>query len=210
VHGLGHAVSGAVSAVVVLAAFAGLLGLAGRVLGRSRSPYPRLRVPGYRRYSLPGLVARAAWWLVRLAGRFAAGAPLGQRRTDATFLAPGTKATGGVPGWWSAGQPSRWAYLPGWKRAAVRWAAAAAAAGLAARPLITGAVLGWAAVAGGCAGWPRFQRWRYERRVVRPVYLQLCQYLGTEPGERPGRWLDIPAGFAGDQDAQVTLAYPPA
>ena len=46
--------------------------------------------------------------------------------------------------------------------------------------------------------------------MIRPVYLQLCQYLGTEPGERPGRWLDIPKDFAADQDAQVTLAYPPA
>ncbi len=209
-HGLGHAVSGAVSAVVVLAAFAGLLGLAGRVLGRSRSPYPRLRVPGYRRTSLLAWLVRATWWLAVLAGRFAAGAPLGQRRTDATFLSAGTKVIGGVPGWWSADQPSQWAYLPGWKRAAVRWAAVAAAAGLAARPLITCVMLGVLAIAGSCAGWPRFQRWRYERRVIRPVYLQLYQYLGTEPGERPGRWLDIPAGFAGDQDAQVTLAYPPA
>ena len=46
--------------------------------------------------------------------------------------------------------------------------------------------------------------------MIRPVYLQLCQYLGTDQGDRPGRWLDIPAGFAGDQDARVTLAYPPA
>ena len=207
-HGLGHAVSGAVSTVVVLAAFAGLLGLSGRILrSRSRSPYSRLRVPGYRRNSLLGWLARAAWRVAVVAGRFAAGAPLGQRRTDATFLSPGTKVIGGVPGWFTTGQPSRWAFWPGWKRALVRWAVAAAAAGLAARPLITGAVLGWAAVAGTCAGWPRFQRWRYERRVIRPVYLQLCQYLDTDQGDRPGRWLDIPAGFTGDQDAQVTLAY---
>jgi hypothetical protein len=210
VHGLGHAVSGAVSAVVVLAAFVGLLGLADRVLGRSRSPYPRLRVPGYRRTSVLGWLARAAWWLVRLAGRFAAGAPLGQRRTDATFLTAGTKVIGGVPGWLSTGQPSRSAFWPGWKRAAVRWGVVAAAAGLAARPLTTGVMLGVLAVAGSCAGWPRFQRWQYERRVTRPVYLQLCQYLDTDQGDRPGRWLDIPAGFTTDQDAQVTLAYPAA
>ena len=41
-------------------------------------------------------------------------------------------------------------------------------------------------------------------------YLQLCQYLGTDPGDRPGRWLSIPAGFAGDPGARVTLAYPAA
>ena len=28
--------------------------------------------------------------------------------------------------------------------------------------------------------------------MIRPVYLQLCQYLGTDPADRPGRWLDIP------------------
>ena len=210
-HGLGHVVTGALSAVVVLAAFAGLLGLAGRVLGsRSRTPYSRLYAPGYRRGRLTGGLACAAWWLVLLAGRFAAGAPLFRRRTDATFLTAGTKPIDRVPGWFTTGQPGRWAYLPGWKRAAVRWFVVAAAAGLAARPLVTGAVLGWLAIAGTAAGWPRFQRWRYERRVIRPVYLQLCGYLGTDQADRPGRRLDIPKGFTTDQDAQVTLAYPPA
>jgi hypothetical protein len=197
-----------VSAVVVLAAFGALYRwLAGRAFGYSR--VPRMRVPG-RRGTTAGWALRAAWWLTRLAGRFAVGAPLGQRRTDATFLSAGTKVIGGVPGWLSTGQPSRWAFWPGWKRALVRWFAVAAAAGLAARPLITGVMLGVLAVAGSCAGWPRFQRWQYERRVTRPVYLQLCQYLGTDQGDRPGRWLDIPAGFAADQGAQVTLAYPAA
>jgi len=197
-----------VSAVVVLAFLgAGLRWLGGRALGRSG--VPRLRVPG-RRGTVAGLAVRAAWWLARLAGRFAAGAPLGQRRTDATFLTAGTHVIGGPPGWLSTGQPSRWAFWPGWKRAAVRWCAVAAAAGLAARPAVTGAVLGFAGVAGGCAGWPRLQRWRYERRVTRPVYLQLCGYLGTDPGDRPGRWLRIPAGFAADPDARVILAYPAA
>ena len=197
-----------VSAVVVLACFgAGFRWLAGRAFGRSR--VPRMRVPG-RRGTLAGWAIRATWWLARLAGRFAAGAPLGQRRTDATFLTAGTKVIGGVPGWLTTGQPSRWAFWPGWKRALVRWSAVAAAAGLATRPLVTGGVLGFGAIAGGCAGWPRLQRWRYERRVIRPVYLQLCQYLGTDQGDRPGRWLDIPAGFAGDLDAVVTLAYPAA
>ena len=208
VHAGVRVLTDVVSAVVVLACFgAGLRLLAGRAFGYSR--VPRMRVPG-RRGTAAGWALRAAWWLARLAGRFAAGAPLGQRRTDATFLTAGTKVIGGVPGWLSTGQPSRWAFWPGWKRALVRWFAVAAAAGLAARPLITGVMLGVLAVAGGCGGWPRFQRWRYERRVTRPVYLQLCQYLGTDQGDRPGRWLDIPAGFAADQDAQVTLAYPAA
>jgi len=44
--------------------------------------------------------------------------------------------------------------------------------------------------------------------VIRPVYLQLCQYLGTDPADKPGRWLDIPPGFSASQDAVITLAYP--
>ena len=39
---------------------------------------------------------------------------------------------------------------------------------------------------------PRWQRWRYVRAVVRPVYLQLCQYLGTDPGDQPGPVADHP------------------
>ncbi|GEM_PF-996344 len=204
---VGRAVADAVSAVVVLAAFgAGLRYLAGRAFGRSA--LPRLRVPGQR-----GAVVLSLWrgvaWTVLLAGRFATGAPLGTRRTDATFISAGTKPIGGVPGWFTTGQPGRWAYLPGWQRAAVRWAVVAAGAGLAARPLVSGAALGWLAVLGAVAAFPRWRRWRYVRRVIRPVYLQLCQYLGTDPGDRPDRWLDIPPGFAADHDAVVTLAYPP-
>jgi len=208
VHAGVRVLTDVVSAVVVLAAFgAGFRWLAGRSLGYSR--VPRMRVPG-RRGTLAGWAIRTAWRAAVLAGRFAVGAPVGQRRTDATFLSAGTKVIGGVPGWLSTGQPGRWAFWPGWKRALVRWFVVAAAAGLAARPLATGAVLGFLAIAGGAGGWPRFQRWRYERRVTRPVYLQLCQYLGTDQGDRPGRWLDIPEGFAADQDARVTLAYPAA
>jgi hypothetical protein len=205
---LDRLIGNVVSALVVLAAFGGLLGLARRALG-SRSRYPWLRAPGQRGW-LARPLARATWRLVLLAARFTVGAPLGQRRTDATFLTAGTKPIGGVPGWFTTGQPGRWAYLPGWKRAAIRWAVVASAAGLMTRPAITGTLLGVLAIAGSCAGWPRFQRWRYERRVTRPVYLQLCQYLGTDQADRPGRWLDIPAGFAFDQDARVTLAYPAA
>jgi hypothetical protein len=44
--------------------------------------------------------------------------------------------------------------------------------------------------------------------VIRPVYLQLCQYLGTDPADRPDRWLDVPPGFAASADGRITLAYP--
>ena len=133
-----------------------------------------------------------------------------ERRTDATFLSRGTRAVGGVPGWFTTGQPGRWAWLPGWQRAAVRWAAVAAAIGLYARPLITAAVLGGLAVAAGAALAPRWRQARYVRAVVRPVYLQLCGYLGTDPAASPLRWLDVPRGFTATPDAVVTLTYPAA
>ncbi len=113
-----------------------------------------------------------------------------------------------MPGWFTTAEPGWWAFWPGWKRAAVRWAAVAVAAGLDTHPLVTGAVLGWLALLAGLALAPRWRRWRYVQKVVRPVYLQLCQYLGTDPADKRDRWLDIPPGFAGSQDAAITLAYP--
>jgi hypothetical protein len=197
-----HAIGGVISAAVVLGAFwAAVRLLAGRAF--RRTVYPR-RLLGPRR--LGAVTLR----LARLAVRFAAGAPLGKRRTDATFLSRGTHPVGGVPGWFTTGQPGRWAYLPGWQRAAIRWAAIAAAIGLYARSLIAAAVLGGLAVAAGVALAARWRRARYVRAVVRPVYLQLCGYLGTDPAASPLRWLDVPRGHAASPDAAVTLTYPAA
>jgi len=169
---------------------------------------------GERRVQRRGAVtlhlARAAGWALLLALRFATGAPLGRRRTDATFLSRGTHPVGGVPGWFTTGQPGRWAYLPGWQRAAVRWTAVAAAIGLHARPLLTAVVLGGAALAAGAALAPRWRQARYVRAVIRPVYLQLCGYLGTDPDANPLPWLDIPRGHAATPDAVLTLTYPAA
>jgi hypothetical protein len=90
-------------------------------------------------------LSRAVARVVVLAARFAADAPLGRRRTDATFVSPGTRALNGVPGWFTTAEPGWWAFWPGWKRAAVRWAALAVTYGLCTHPLITGAAQ---------AGWP--------------------------------------------------------
>ena len=204
-----HAIGGVISAAVVLAAFwAAVRLLAGRAF--RRAAYPRRLLGPRRRGAATLRLARLAGRVLLLAARFAAGAPLGKRRTDATFLSRGTHAVGGVPGWFTTGQPGRWAYLPGWQRAAVRWAAVAAAIGLYARPLITAAVLGGLAVAAGAALAPRWRQARYVRAVVRPVYLQLCGYLGTDPAASPLRWLDVPRGFTASPDAVVTLTYPAA
>ena len=68
------------------------------------APRPRLRVPG-RRGLVTVRLSRAVAQLAVLAVRFATGAPLGKRRTDATFLSAGTRALSGVPGWFT--RPSR-------------------------------------------------------------------------------------------------------
>ena len=203
-----HAIGGVISAAVVLAAFwAAVRLLAGRAF--RRAAYPRRLLSPRRHGTVTLRLARAAWLAVALAVRFATGAPLGKRRTDATFLSRGTHPVGGVPGWFTTGQPGWSAYLPGWQRAAVRWAALATAIGFHDRPLLTAAVLGAAAVAGAAALVLRWRRARYVRAVVRPVYLQLCGYLGTDPAASPLRWLDVPRGST-SPDTVVTLTYPAA
>jgi len=71
-------------------------------------------------------------------------------------------------------------------------------------------VLSAAAVIGGAALVPRWRQWQHLRTVIRPVYLQLCGYLGTDPDASPACWLDIPRGHAASPDAVVTLTYPAA
>ena len=103
-----HAIGGVISAAVVLAAFwAAVRLLAGRAFRRTAAPRvlrPRRRGAATLRFGRP------AWLAVVLVVR--SPAPLGKRRTDATFLSRGTHAVGGVPGWFTTGQPGRWAYLP--------------------------------------------------------------------------------------------------
>jgi hypothetical protein len=205
---VGRVVTELVSGAAVLAAFlAGARALAGRAFGRP-GRVPGLRVRGGYRGSWLAIPARLAGRLLVLATRFAVGAPLGARRTDATFLDAGTRPIGGVPGWFARGEPGRWAYLPGWQRALIRWLAVAVAVSLAAQPVWTGIVLGWLILLTAGVLFPRWQRGRYVRRVVRPIYLQVCQYLGTDPADKPARWLTVPRGFTTDPDATVRLAYP--
>jgi hypothetical protein len=201
-----HLLAGLVSAAVVLGAFSAAVRLLLRRPGRV--PSARTRYPRYRRRRASGLAWRAGRGLAVLAGRLASGAPLGRRRTDATFLSAGTRQLAGTPGWLAHARPGRWAYRPGWQRAAARWAVLAAVTGLLIRPLVTVAVLAGTGGAGLVVLAVRWPQIRHERRVVRPVYLQLCGYLGTDPGDRPSRWLAIPRIPAVDGPA-ATLAYPP-
>ena len=204
-----HAIGGVISAAVVLAAFwAAVRLLAGQAF--HRTAYPRHLLGPRRRGTVTLRLARATGRILLLAVRFATGAPLGRRRTDATFLSRGTHPVGGVPGWFTTSQPGRLSYLPGWQRAIIRWTAVATAIGFYARPLITAAVLGAAAIVGAAALAPRWRQLRHLRAVVRPVYLQLSGYLGTDPDASPARWLHVPRGFTTNPDAVVTLTYPAA
>jgi hypothetical protein len=202
-----HLLGGLVSAAVVLAAF----GLAVRLLLRrpGRVRYPRPRHSRYPSRRVRTLAWRATRGLGVLAGRFAAGAPLGRRRTDATFLSAGTRQLAGTPGWLTRARPGRWAYRPGWQRAALRWAVVAAAYGLLTRLVLTLAAIGGAGAAALAVVAVRWPAISHERRVVRPVYLQVCGYLGTDPGDKPSRYLTIPR-TPGEGEPAVTLTYPPA
>jgi hypothetical protein len=127
-----HSVIDLVSAAIVLGALVvGLRVLVGQAFGpRSRDLQgSHMRTQTGVRWWLLRWSFALAWRLVTLAIRFAIGAPLGRRRTDATFLRAGTRATD-LPGWWR-GNPGRWAYLPGWVRAVVRCAVVGAAVGFA-------------------------------------------------------------------------------
>lgn len=154
-------------------------------------------------------VVNLMWALVRVVGRYAAGMPLnGVRRTDATFLNAGAAPAGGRAGFFARREPSRWAYWPGWKRAAVRWALLAAIAGYVfARP-VTIAALAVAVAVGTWRAVRRIRIWQYDRREVRPAYITIAQYLGTSEDDPPSRWLIVPPGFAEDPDARITLRYP--
>jgi len=85
------------------------------------------------------------------ARRWASGAPTRHSCPPGPGPSPGCPAG-------SAAEPGWWAFWPGWKRAAVRWAAVAVAAGLDTYPLITVAVLGWLALLTGLAAVPRLKR----------------------------------------------------
>jgi hypothetical protein len=149
--------------------------------------------------------------VTRLAWRFATGAPLnGRRRTDATFLHRGRRELGRVPGWWD-GKVGRWAYLPGYQRAAARWAGLLLVIGWFTNRWLTVLV---ALAAAGVAAWrlyPRALAWwanRHIRHVVQPLYVALAGQLGLSPDDSPGAWVTVPADFKRNHDAVVRVELP--
>ena len=194
---------------------------AGRILGgacgcwpggRSAAPPARAACSAPRRRGAVTLrLARAVGRAVVLAARFAAGAPLGRRRTDATFLSRGTRAlsagcragsppaspaggpscpAGSAPP--SGGPPSR--SRSGSGRPAADHRRRARRAG---RRRRGGAGPPLAAVAVRAGGGP----------PGLPAAVRLPRH---RPRRQARRWLDVPRGFAANPDAVVTLTYPAA
>src|SRR6185437_3935509 len=115
----------------------------------------------------------------RIAWRFATGQHLdGRRRSDSTFFARGTRAD---PHYWGRGGESKWALLPGWKRAGLRWALVLVPLALRYRPVY--AEWGMALVLGPLAGWQALRAvraWlahRHFRDSYRPLHTALAPVL---------------------------------
>lgn len=146
---------------------------------------------------------------LRIAVRYLAGRPLdGYRRTDATWLRPGTRSLDGQPA-------SRWHMMAGWKRTATRIfvppGILAYAIAYLTEPTITTA--GTGAVASGTGflvGRNALRRWQlraHRRDYVLPLHHTLAAVLGdghTDPDE----WLSVPVDFQEDGSA-VRIALPP-
>lgn len=136
--------------------------------------------------------------ITRMSFRIVTGRPLdGRPRTDARFLTAGTKALT------RSGYASRWAYLPGWKRAAWRLGIpAVAATGTVAEltdPIVTDAGLATLAAAGTAYGSVRavraFRVRAHTRRYVRPLAAVLIRQLGLPPGTPAADVVSVPLSF---------------
>lgn len=136
-----------------------------------------------------------AVFLAAFVGRWVSGLPLfgGTGTTDATFTRTAQRVRAG---WW--------ANLPIGFRAALRLAPFGMLWGWATEPT-------WTVVAGvGCVGllsWGvvrQWQAWRYERRVLRPLWPAVASIIGVDPDESPRAWLDVPEDMSAD-DAEIAV-----
>ncbi|MFI8932430.1 pRL2-11 [Streptomyces sp. NPDC053474] len=150
-------------------------------------------------------------------GRLLSGREMdGERRTDATFFARGTRVLDGVEG-----RVGAWSYRPGWQRAVARVTGGGAVG--------TGAWCYWAdpeqtlhALQYGAAGTGglllvggavQAVRHRGRRELMRewiePLHLALVDPLGIPPATRPRSYLHVPANFS-DDDAEIRIDLPVA
>ena len=161
------------------------------------------------------VLSRLVWWVVRgvilLAVRFTFGLPLdGNMHTDATFFSAGTEDIRERK-WFARRNPSRWAFLPGYKRMAIRWGLVALVVAWF-RWRTEVAVVGVlaAGVALGLAAWRAVEWATYRHHIarwVRPLHVALSGVVGVDESTRPADWLDIPRDFAEDH-AITTVTLP--
>jgi hypothetical protein len=157
-----------------------------------------------------GLAFRLLWIVLKVLWRFAWGMPLdGNMHTDATFLSAGTQDIREKK-WFALRQPSRWAYLPGYKRMLIRWLAVGAVVVWLLWPtLVMVAAVVVAGVALGLAIWQTIdfaRHFHHNRYYVQPLHVALSGPLRRE-SDRPADWLDVPLDFR-DEDTVVTVALP--
>lgn len=149
--------------------------------------------------------------LLRVACRAAVGQHLdGKRRSDATFFAAGTHAE---PHYWGRGGESKWALLPGWKRAGVWWAFVLVPAGWWRWRTGTEWMLG---IGGGVAAGlyalvaiRAFNDFSHYRTKLGPLHQALAPVLDIPPVTKPRTYLDIPQDYGTRQDAEIKVFPPP-
>lgn len=142
--------------------------------------------------------------------RWFAGRPLdGKRRTNCTALRAGTRARGDVP-------LNSWAFLPGWKRSAVRQALLVgipavvwgyltnAGAVLALGVLVLLVLLGLVGRSVAIA----VRDWDHNRRYIRPLHLAMSYLLDLPPNTKPGDYIEVPLTFATDETTPAKVQLP--
>lgn len=148
--------------------------------------------------------------LLTVAFRFAVGQHLdGKRRSDSTFFAAGTYAE---PHYWGRGGESKWALLPGWRRACIRWSCVLSVAGWFTYRTVTEWIWGLAGgvAAGLCAllAIRGVNDFSHHRTTLLPLHQALAPVLGIPPSTRPRAWLTVPHDYGTRQDAEIVV-YPP-
>lgn len=168
------------------------------------------RTAPHRRW-FPIVVLLGLVGLVVVVVRFLFGRPLtGHRKTDATFLHPGTVKLD------AADRVTAWSYLPEWQRAAVRLGVLAVGTGewfgYRSVPTLTIVVNAVVTVGAGLYAAHRVRvLWRtrqLRRTVVRPLRAALAHRLSVPPSARVESWLTVPVDYATNTDHPVVIALP--
>jgi hypothetical protein len=142
--------------------------------------------------------------------RFLAGHPLdGHYRTDARYLHRGTRQLSKAP-------VTRWSYLPGYQRAAVRLGVLAGLPAAVWQYLThpSRTILAAAAVAfvGLCvAVWQLWRSWRVRRvyrTYVRPLHAVLSPLLGLPATVRAGDYITVPPSFRTREETPAVIRLP--